>query len=209
MAQPSSGSASKREPFSWPTPARVPPSRSAWARPTFVTMATSGIAMAANVCDFAGQIGAHFEDDEADGAARGKKRVAGTPMRLLRFPAVAWVSPTSLRRADRSDLVVVFPALPVMARTRPVAPGCACDRRAPEEKVLAREGAPGDEGVVDLDDIGGGSRRRMATRWTRRARRRARSRRHSRRRRRTRGRRSSRRGGRRRCRPGLPRGYPS
>ena len=70
-------------------------------------------------------------------AGSSAKTTAGTPMRLFRFPAVKCVGATSARSAAVSSFVVVLPALPVIATTRPSA-----DSSAPASRGARARGRP-------------------------------------------------------------------
>ena len=72
--------------------------------------------------------------------------VIGTPIRLLRLPGVASVSPKSARTtAAQSSLVLVLPTAPPIATH---ASGCVARVR---RKMMARESAKGGECVVNFD----------------------------------------------------------
>ncbi len=157
MATALARSAAKRAPFSRATSAtRAADALRRARRPTLVTTATSGSAMDASAAISPRQAHPHLERRRSDARGSSPRATAGTPTRLLRFPAVAWhVAHRPRRRAAVISFVVVLPALPVIATTR--RRGRPRRHRA---QMRAREVAPGDQGVLHFDDGDAAERRR-------------------------------------------------
>src|ERR1019366_9139645 len=134
-AAPEPGSAAKSSPFSRATSARVPPTPPACAEPTLVMIATSGSTIRARAAISPARLIPASKTAKRWCACR-PNATAGTPMRLFRFPFVAWHGATAWSSEAHSSFVVVLPALPVIAKTR------ASSRPRRQARTWARARSP-------------------------------------------------------------------